>query len=36
MAVATYLDLLKRTVLLYRDEDGYFIVKVPSRQSKNY
>ncbi|WP_055077239.1 type II toxin-antitoxin system HicB family antitoxin [Pseudanabaena sp. 'Roaring Creek'] len=30
MAVATYPDLLKRTVLLYRDEDGYFIVEVPS------
>jgi len=23
-------NLLKRTVLLYRDEDGYFIVEVPS------
>jgi predicted RNase H-like HicB family nuclease len=30
MTVATYPDLLKRTVLLYRDEDGYFIVEVPS------
>jgi predicted RNase H-like HicB family nuclease len=30
MAVATYPDLLKRTVLLYCDEDGYFIVEVPS------
>jgi len=25
-------DLLKRKVLLYRDEDGYFIVEVPSLQ----
>jgi len=23
-------NLLKRTVVLYRDEDGYFIVEVPS------
>ena len=30
MTLATYPDLLKRTVLLYRDEDGYFIVEVPS------
>jgi predicted RNase H-like HicB family nuclease len=30
MTVATYPNLLKRTVLLYRDEDGYFIVEVPS------
>jgi predicted RNase H-like HicB family nuclease len=30
MAVATYPDLRKRNVLLYRDEDGYFIVEVPS------
>jgi predicted RNase H-like HicB family nuclease len=30
MTVATYPDLLKRTVFLYRDEDGYYIVEVPS------
>jgi predicted RNase H-like HicB family nuclease len=30
MTVATHPDLLKRKVLLYRDEDGYFIVEVPS------
>ena len=30
MAIATYPVLLKRTVLLHRDEDCYFIVEVPS------
>jgi predicted RNase H-like HicB family nuclease len=30
MTLATFPEQLNRTVLLYRDEDGYFIVEVPS------
>ncbi len=30
MTVTKYPELLKRTILLYRDEDGYFIAEVPS------
>lgn len=30
LANASNRNLLKRTVLLHRDEDGYFIVEVPS------
>ena len=30
MITTAYPNLLKRTVFLYRDEDGYFIVEVPS------
>ena len=30
MTITKYPELLKRTILLYRDEDGYFIVEVPS------
>ena len=30
MITTAYPNLLKRTVFLYRDEDGYFIIEVPS------
>jgi predicted RNase H-like HicB family nuclease len=30
MTITKYPELLKRTILLYRDEDGYFIAEVPS------
>jgi predicted RNase H-like HicB family nuclease len=30
LSSAIKLELLRRKVLLYRDEDGYFIVEVPS------
>ena len=30
MTVTKYPESLKRTILLYRDEDGYFIAEVPS------